>query len=42
MKKLLWLILALAFITYTVVVWGWIQEGNRNFERQRHDFIDKR
>lgn len=39
MKKLWWVILLLAIIAYSIVVWGWIQEGNRNFEKQRQAHI---
>ncbi len=35
MKKLIALLFLLMFIAYCMIVWGWIQEGNRNFEIQR-------
>jgi hypothetical protein len=37
MKKLMWAVLILAVIAYAVVVWGWIQEGNRHFSQPVKD-----
>lgn len=37
MKKLMWAILILVMIAYSIVVWSWIQEGNREFEQSRAD-----
>jgi len=33
-KKIIWAIIIIAFIIYSVVVYGWWQEGNYNLERQ--------
>lgn len=35
MKRLFWVILIIAAVLYSLIVWSWIQEGNRNFEKQR-------
>ena len=35
MKKVLWAILLITFIAYGMLVWSWIQEGNREFNQAR-------
>lgn len=35
MRRLLWLLLLVAMVLYSLIVYGWILEGNANFERQR-------
>lgn len=37
MKKLLWAIVIIALIIYSVIVYGWVQEGNRNFEKMEQE-----
>jgi lipopolysaccharide export system protein LptC len=32
MKRTRWVILIIALIIYSIVVWSWIQEGNRRFD----------
>lgn len=34
-RKLLWLLVIVALVLYSLIVYGWVQEGDRNFERQR-------
>lgn len=34
-RLLLWLLIITAAVLYSVIVYGWILEGNDNFERQR-------
>lgn len=38
-KKIMWAAIIIAAIIYTVVVYNWWQEGNRNFESNRQDTI---
>lgn len=37
MRRLLWLLVLAALVLYSVVVYGWWQEGNKHFENQRRD-----
>lgn len=39
MKKLIWILIILVFILYAIVVWGWIEEGNRHFEQTRQERV---
>lgn len=39
MKKLVWALLIIALIIYSIFVYSWVQEGNRNFENQRQDNV---
>lgn len=41
MKKLMWAIIAIAFIVYCVVVYGWWQEGNRNWDKVQLNHDEK-
>ena len=34
-RKLFWLLILIAAVLYSLLVYSWIIEGNRNFERQR-------
>lgn len=39
MKTLIYLVLTIALIIYLIVVWGWIQQGNRNFNQPLNEDI---
>lgn len=35
MKKVWWALFIIALVLYSALVYSWILEGNRNFEKQR-------
>lgn len=37
MKKIMWALITFAVLGYCILVYSWIQEGNRRFENLRQE-----